>query len=169
MKELLAAATRVDFPDGSGAEVELWWSPDRVPEAEVFAAMVVLRDGYGRCAVAWSPRRQEWGIPGGVREPGESVDECAVREVEEETGVLLDSGTLRPCGFERFTPHTDVGRWPVGGGCMQLYRAEVDGSPELAATFDDAVDPQWLTVTEFEVRAGSRFWWPLVAAAITAP
>lgn len=169
MSELLAPATRVDFPDGSGADVELWWSGDPVPESEVFAAMVVLRDGRGRCAVAWSPRRQEWGIPGGVREPGESVLECAVREVHEEMGVRLVAEALRPCGFERFAPATDAGRWPVGGGCMQLYRAAVAGSPELAASFDDAVDPQWLTVPEFELRAGSRFWWPLVAAAITAP
>ena len=168
MRQQLGPASRVEFPDGSVADVELWHSDELVPEAEVFAAMVVLRDESGRCAVAWSPRRQEWGIPGGVREPGESVAECAVREVGEEMGVQLDAATLTPCGSERFTPATDFGRWPVGGGSMQLYRAAVAGTPELRAAFDDAVDPQWLTVEEFEARAGHRFWWPMVAAAIRA-
>jgi 8-oxo-dGTP pyrophosphatase MutT (NUDIX family) len=157
----------VDFADGSVADVELWHCDELEPEDEVFAAMVVLRDERGRCAVAWSPRRQEWGIPGGVREAGESVPECAVREVREETGLVLDVTALTPCGSERFIPASD-GRWPAGGGSMQLFRAEVAGTPELCASFDDAVDPQWLTVEEFESRAGHRFWWPMVAAAIRA-
>jgi 8-oxo-dGTP pyrophosphatase MutT (NUDIX family) len=166
MRQQLGATTAVEFPDGSAANVELWHADELLPEVEVFAAMVVLRDGAGRCAVAWSPRRQEWGIPGGAREPGETVAECAVREVDEETGVLLDEAALIPSGFERFTPVTDFGRWPAGGGSMQLFRAQVTGTPDLRASFDDAVDPQWVTVEEFEARAGHRFWWPMVAAAI---
>ena len=31
----------------------------------------------------------EWGLPGGWREPGESVVECVLREVREETGLEL--------------------------------------------------------------------------------
>jgi 8-oxo-dGTP pyrophosphatase MutT (NUDIX family) len=35
-----------------------------------------------------------WGVPGGMMEPGERVDETAVRETLEETGLRVNSLTL---------------------------------------------------------------------------
>jgi hypothetical protein len=85
-----------------------------------------------------------------------------LREVREETGLELAGEDLVPWGQERFEPQTP-GRWPAGGGAMQLYRARVhSAAPELTATEDDAVDPQWVTVEEFRSRSGDRFWWPLI-------
>ncbi len=157
----------VGFADGSVAHVVLTATDEPAPEAEVFAAMVVLRDLRGRCAVTWSPRRGEWGPPGGWREQGESVIECVVREVAEEVGLDLDPATLVPVGHEQFEPVTSTGRWPRHGGYMQLYAAPwpaVGG--ELVAREDDALDPQWIEPQEFEARAGRQFWWPLVAAGL---
>jgi 8-oxo-dGTP pyrophosphatase MutT (NUDIX family) len=34
-------------------------------------------------------------VPGGKPEPGESVEECAVRELAEETGIVLDPSDVR--------------------------------------------------------------------------
>ena len=36
------------------------------------------------------PRQGSWGLPGGAQERGETVDEAAVREVAEETGLKID-------------------------------------------------------------------------------
>jgi ADP-ribose pyrophosphatase YjhB (NUDIX family) len=164
--ELVAHVPGATFADGSVCDVQLWLSSEPAPEADVFAAMVVLRDREGRCAVTWSPRRQEWGIPGGLREPGESVVACALREVQEETALRLRAQDLAVVGFERFAPRSP-GRWPAAGGCMQLFSADLDRSgPALTASEPDAVDPQWLTAGEFAARSGERFWWPLVAAAL---
>jgi 8-oxo-dGTP pyrophosphatase MutT (NUDIX family) len=157
----------VEFADGSVAHVVLAASAEPAPESQVFAAMVVLRDARGWCAVTWSPRRGEWGPPGGAREPGESVTECVVREVAEEVGLDLDPAMLRPIGHELFEPVTSTGRWPREGGYLQLYVAEwpaVGGA--LTAHEDDAVDPQWVPPEEFRARAGRRFWWPLVEGAL---
>ena len=37
--------------------------------------------------VVHRPRYDDWSIPKGKRDPGETDEQCAVREVEEETGV----------------------------------------------------------------------------------
>jgi 8-oxo-dGTP pyrophosphatase MutT (NUDIX family) len=166
VSSLLQRVEGATFADGSVADVELWLADETAPEPEVFAAMVVLRDSAGQWCTVWSPRRQEWSIPGGGREPGESVAECAMREVMEEVGVALVPGQLKPVGYERFSPVSGHGSWPPGGGAMQLYAARLTvAAPALVATEDDAVDPQWISLREFERRAGDRFWWPLVAAS----
>lgn len=167
MTGLVGRVPGARFADGSSCDVELWLDPAPVPPDRVFAAMVVLRDGEGRCAAAWNPRRQEWGIPGGWREDGESVPECAVREVWEETGVRLRATDLVPVGHEDFHPIGVRGRWPVDGGSMQLYAARLVGAgPPLVAGEPDAVDPQWLEPEELEARSGGQFWWPMVAGVL---
>ena len=161
----MAAAT---FADGSVADVELWLGPDEAQGDDVFASMVVLGDGSGRLAAVWSPRRQEWSVPGGVREPGEAPREAAVREVLEETGVVVDPASLEPCGQEVFRPVSGRGRWPAGGGVLQLYRADAPRGQALASTMADAVDARWVELDELADLAGHRFWWPLVAAVASA-
>jgi 8-oxo-dGTP diphosphatase len=46
---------------------------------------VVLRDG--RLAVVHRPRYDDWTLPKGKLDPGESFEDAALREVEEETGL----------------------------------------------------------------------------------
>jgi 8-oxo-dGTP pyrophosphatase MutT (NUDIX family) len=166
MRTLLERLRDVQFADGSVAHVDLIRTDEPVPESRVFAAMVVLQDADGRYAVAYSPRRREWGLPGGWREAGETVVECVLREVREETGVELAEDSLTTWGEERFTPVSSTGRWPSDGGSMQLYRAQISSAaPDLRATEDDAVDPQWMSLEEFHSLSGERFWWPLIEDA----
>lgn len=156
----------IEFADGSVAHVVLTPTAEPAPEAEVFAAMVVLRDTRGWCAVTWSPRRGEWGPPGGWREPGEAVAACVVREVSEEVGLDLDPAALVPIGHEKFEPVT-TGVWPRDGGYLQLYSARWPAVGDvLVAHEDDAQDPQWVEPAEFSARAGRRFWWPLVEVGL---
>jgi 8-oxo-dGTP diphosphatase len=46
---------------------------------------VVVRDG--RVMVVHRPRYDDWSLPKGKRDPGETDEQCAVREVAEETGL----------------------------------------------------------------------------------
>jgi 8-oxo-dGTP diphosphatase len=49
------------------------------------AGGVVMRDG--QVALVHRPRYDDWTLPKGKLDPGESFEEAAVREVQEETGI----------------------------------------------------------------------------------
>ncbi|MGA9747269.1 MAG: NUDIX domain-containing protein [Nocardioides sp.] len=57
------------------------------------AAGVIVLDERGRILLQRRADDGLWGIPGGALEPGESFEDAARRELEEETG--LESGHLR--------------------------------------------------------------------------
>ena len=163
-EEPLATLPEVVFADGSRAAVELVLSGTLVPDDEVFAALVFLQDRSGRFAVVYSPRRQEWASPGGGVEHGETARQAVVREVHEETGLVLDEAALWPCGHERFTP-LGPGRWPSHGGCLQVFRTRLDAeAPPLQGGADDVTGWRWVTFPELEELCGAAFWWPMAAA-----
>ncbi len=51
------------------------------------AASAVVVDDEGRVLLHLRADTGNWSIPGGGMEPGESLSECIVREVREETGI----------------------------------------------------------------------------------
>jgi 8-oxo-dGTP pyrophosphatase MutT (NUDIX family) len=94
-----------------------------------------VSNGGPEVLVVHRPRYEDWSFPKGKAEPGESDEDCALREVEEETGLV--------CELERelsSTAYTDAaGRpkrvryWrmhPVGGSLRFLH--EVDAARWLA-------------------------------------
>ena len=60
------------------------------------AGAILVRDG--RVALVHRPRYDDWTLPKGKLEPGESEPEAAIREVGEETGfaaeIVADLGTV---------------------------------------------------------------------------
>ena len=56
------------------------------------------KDGWLEVAVVHRPGREDWSFPKGKLEPGESFEDGALREVDEETGLR--------CHLVRFLGHT---------------------------------------------------------------
>jgi 8-oxo-dGTP diphosphatase len=61
-------------------------------QAEVKAAGGVVRRADGAIAVVHRPRYDDWSFPKGKLDPGEGWEECALREVWEETGLRCELG-----------------------------------------------------------------------------
>jgi 8-oxo-dGTP diphosphatase len=118
---------------------------DRIPSAgmtdpEVLAAGgVVVRDD-GRVAVVHRPRYDDWSLPKGKLDTGESFEAGALREVEEETGVRgRIVGELDPTSYVDRKGRDKLVRW---------YRMEVDGAPLEFVPNDEVDELRWLTAGE---------------------
>jgi 8-oxo-dGTP diphosphatase len=58
----------------------------------VEAAGGVVLNPEGEVAVVYRPKYDDWTLPKGKLEPGETWEQAAVREVQEETGFVCDLG-----------------------------------------------------------------------------
>ncbi len=70
---------------------------------EVHAAGGVVVDRHGRLLVVHRPRYDDWSFPKGKLDPGETLEDCALREVLEETGCECRLGD--PLTAIRYVDH----------------------------------------------------------------
>ena len=104
----------------------------------------VIKDGRGRLLLikrGHAPGAGLWSLPGGRIEPGETDAEALVREMREETGLVIEAGQL--IGTVR-RPTQD-------GGLLDIrdYAATVTGGTLRAG--DDAADARWVAASELEI------------------
>jgi 8-oxo-dGTP diphosphatase len=64
--------------------------------SEIEAAGGVVLDSDGRVAVVHRPRYDDWSLPKGKLDEGETFEEAALREVWEETGLRVSLGEELP-------------------------------------------------------------------------
>ena len=109
-------------------------------EPEVLAAGGLLVRDDGRVAVVHRPRYDDWSLPKGKLDPGESFEDGARREVWEETGVR---GRIR----EQLQPVEYVDR-KGRDKLVRWYRMDVDGEPDEFVPNDEIDELRWLTPAE---------------------
>ena len=72
------------------------WLRGKIGTRRVFLAYAaaIVGDERGRILCHRRADFERWGLPGGVLEVGETLEACAEREVEEETGVRVAAGDV---------------------------------------------------------------------------
>jgi 8-oxo-dGTP diphosphatase len=107
------------------------------PEEVRAAGGLVVRAGL--VAVVHRPRYDDWSLPKGKLDPGESWEEAAVREVQEETGIRARiAGELDPAHYTDRKGRPKTVRW---------YRMDVEGTDPFEP--DHEVDElRWLAPQE---------------------
>ena len=113
------------------------WTKERI------ACRGIVSDG-DRILLICQPEPQKWMIPGGGLEEGESDRDCCIREMAEETGVLVEPSDCLLEIAEYYGEEKFVNRYflckPVGTTEMHLTESE----KRLA------LEPRWISVSEAE-------------------
>lgn len=101
----------------------------------------VVRDPAGRILLIQRSDDHTWALPGGTMELGETLRECAIREVREEAG--LRARDVTPFGL--YTRARDYYPNPYGHTYQYIsLMCRVDGyDGELERVTDESVDAGW--------------------------
>jgi 8-oxo-dGTP pyrophosphatase MutT (NUDIX family) len=99
-------------------------------------------------------RRGQWDMPKGKLDEGETVEACALREVEEETGI----SNLKLCGKLQTTYHT----YPFQGTTVlkpsHWFKMECTGTEDLVPqTEEDITELRWVNKVEAAALANEAF------------
>jgi 8-oxo-dGTP diphosphatase len=108
-----------------------------VPGPPVPCVGAIIKDEAGRLLLVkrgHEPEAGRWSLPGGRVEPGETDEQAVIREIREETGLLVACGHL--------VGRVDRAGQPGAALEIRDYAATVTGG-RLAAG-DDAADVRWV-------------------------
>lgn len=83
------------------------------------------------------PFKNRWALPGGFVDKGETFLEAAIRELKEETGVVV-----KPWQMKRLTVRDDPDRDERGRVISQPFSVFLSNRP-LVEPSDDAIDFHW--------------------------
>jgi 8-oxo-(d)GTP phosphatase len=172
------------LPDGVTGTVSTAETDEDVPRSVHAAGAVLWRPGRGgtegiEVALVHRPHHQDWSLPKGKVDPGESRARTAVREIAEETGFAATLGrhlaTVRyPVGADRkvvdfwdaragegaFTANgeTDELRWlaPADAAGLLTYGSDRD----VLDTFASGPHPLASLLLVRHAKAGKRGSWP---------
>lgn len=128
----------------------------------------LVRDGRTGPEVLLGEKRRGLGAgrlvgPGGKREPGESAERTAVREVAEEVGLRVDEADLEARGTLDY-------RFPYRPSWSQVSDVFVCRRWQGSPSGSDELEPRWVPVEDVPLDAmwdDARYWLPGVLAGGT--
>ena len=85
------------------------------------------------------PFKGQWAFPGGFMNMDETTEQCAIRELEEETG-------LKVTDIQQIGAYSKVDRDPRGRTVTVAYLAIIDKA-EVVQGLDDAAKAQWFSLS----------------------
>jgi 8-oxo-dGTP diphosphatase len=105
-----------------------------IAEEAVPASLVVVLHGDAVLMMfdAW---REQWELPGGTREQGETAQQTAVRELREETGIDMPDLTFAAVAEFELTR-------PARRELLAVYRVQLQTVPRLVVN-DEALGFRW--------------------------
>lgn len=113
------------------------------PRPAVSADVVVLAEDSASILLIQrkrDPFAGSWALPGGFMDMDETASDAAIRELEEETGLVVSQ-------VSQIGAYSDVQRDPRGRVVTVAFFASVATASKLAAS-DDAADAQWFSLDQ---------------------
>lgn len=124
------------------------------------AAGGVVRTPQGECLMIY--RNNRWDLPKGHLEEGETIEECAVREVEEETGIKVSQ--LGDKITQTLHAHKLYGEWEIK--TTHWYSMEAEHQETIAQEIEGIKCAKWCT--ESEVRENLDSTYPTIKSVFAA-
>jgi 8-oxo-dGTP diphosphatase len=118
-------------------------------------SLLFARDRFLVIQRGQPPYIGQWAPPGGYVEYGESLESAAVREVEEESGVVLQPEALIPYALVSL---------PQMNQFYAIYTARLPDTVPLRAKAPESLDARWVTTTEL---ASIKLWDPAIGFDMT--
>ena len=103
--------------------------------------IVITRDAEPKVLLiqrGFDPYKGSWAFPGGFMNMDETTEQCAIRELEEETGLKVT--TINQIGT-----YSKVDRDPRGRTITVAYLAIIDAPVEVTGQ-DDAAKAEWFPI-----------------------
>jgi len=85
------------------------------------------------------PFKGQWAFPGGFMDMDETTEQCAIRELEEETGLVVSD-------LHQIGAYSKVDRDPRGRTISVAYLAIID-KPVIVHGQDDAAKAEWFLLS----------------------
>ena len=146
-REILLSEENLDADGLTEKEFLAGYDASRYPHPSLTADILIFRTGGGSedpelllIRRKGHPYMNHWALPGGFAEPGETIEQTAARELEEETGVT--GMHMKLVGI-----YSKPGRDPRGWTVSAAYMAVVEGDRIKPAAGDDAKEVCWASVS----------------------
>ncbi|WLR48357.1 NUDIX hydrolase [Halobacillus litoralis] len=109
----------------------------------VVGSTVLVENEQGELLFQYRKDTQEWGLPGGAMEPGETLEQTAARELEEDTGLVAEDVQL----VATFSGEDFFYRYPYGDEVFNVIAcfvaSEVRG--ELRADDEETLELRYFS------------------------
>jgi 8-oxo-dGTP pyrophosphatase MutT (NUDIX family) len=138
-----------------------------VPEGyQSSTAFVLALDADGRTLLTLVDRPgRGWEVPGGHLDPGESPLDAAVRELEEEAGLVVRPEQVELFGGQQITvlgtPPADYAYPALGFMAFHVVRLDHRGLPTRPDPGSECAAAEWVERDEVARRCAGATWLPL--------
>ncbi|WP_044957405.1 NUDIX domain-containing protein [Butyrivibrio sp. LC3010] len=139
---------KVDKNGLTEAEYLKKYNPDKWKKPSLTSDICIVAKGAGSNRILLIKRGNhpclgKWALPGGFSQAGERIEETASRELEEETGIRMDSKALTLVGV-----YSKPGRDPRDWTVSVAFLACVNEDEVKPIAGDDAADAKWFSISE---------------------
>ncbi|MFI7419468.1 NUDIX hydrolase [Nonomuraea sp. NPDC049684] len=165
MTRVMASSTVPWIPVEHRLDVIL--SSDLPPADGTTSAFAFVTDSIGRTLLTCVDRPgRGWDVPGGHLEAGENATEAAVRELQEETGLLLEPPALSVFAWQRvelLRPAPAGYRYaPLTYMAMFRARLAAPGAATAPPAGSESTGAEWLPRARIMELCADRTWLPLL-------